>query len=40
MTDFDSSNTLFQMADDMVNHSSQNIFLTVKAGTGTNNFLK
>lgn len=40
MPDFDSSNTLFQMAADMVNHSSQNIFLTGKAGTGKTTFLK
>ncbi len=40
MPDFDSSNTLFQLAADMVNHSSQNIFLTGKAGTGKTTFLK
>ena len=37
---FDPSNTLFQLAADMVNHSSQNIFLTGKAGTGKTTFLK
>src|SRR5215208_166085 len=36
----DSSNTLFRLAADMVNHSSQNIFLTGKAGTGNTTFLK
>ncbi len=40
MPDFDTSNTLFQLAADMVNHSSQNIFLTGKAGTGKTTFLK
>ena len=40
MPDFDSSNTLFQLAADMVNNSSQNIFLTGKAGTGKTTFLK
>ena len=37
---FDKSNVLFQLAADMVNHSSQNIFLTGKAGTGKTTFLK
>src|SRR5436190_4307789 len=40
MPGFDTSNTLFQLAADMVNHSSQNIFLTGKAGTGKTTFLK
>jgi len=40
MPDFDTSNKLFQLAADMVNHSSQNIFLTGKAGTGKTTFLK
>ncbi len=40
MPDLDTSNTLFQLAADMVNHSSQNIFLTGKAGTGKTTFLK
>ena len=37
---FDTSNILFQLAADMVNHSSQNIFLTGKAGTGKTTFLR
>lgn len=36
----DTSNKLFQLAADLVNHSSQNIFLTGKAGTGKTTFLK
>ncbi len=36
----DSSNTLFNIAADLVNHSSRNIFLTGKAGTGKTTFLK
>ncbi|HEY8690060.1 MAG TPA: helix-turn-helix domain-containing protein [Chitinophagaceae bacterium] len=40
MPNFDTSNKLFQLAADMVNHSSQNIFLTGKAGTGKTTFLK
>src|SRR5687767_12079593 len=37
---FDTSNTLFQLTAEMVNHSSRNIFLTGKAGTGKTTFLK
>ena len=37
---FDAANTLFQLAAEMVNHSSRNIFLTGKAGTGKTTFLK
>ncbi|MEP6615474.1 MAG: helix-turn-helix domain-containing protein [Ginsengibacter sp.] len=40
MPDLDTSNTLFVMAADMVNHSAQNIFITGKAGTGKTTFLK
>jgi len=44
MTEFiqvlDSSNELFSLAADMVNHSGQNIFITGKAGTGKTTFLK
>jgi hypothetical protein len=42
MTDFelDSSNELFRTAASLVNHSSRNIFLTGKAGTGKTTFLK
>lgn len=36
----DTSNTLFQLAADLVNQSSRNIFLTGKAGTGKTTFLK
>jgi len=36
----DKSNTLFQLAVDLVNQSSRNIFLTGKAGTGKTTFLK
>lgn len=36
----DSSNTLFQLAADFVNNTSQHIFLTGKAGTGKTTFLK
>ena len=36
----DSSNTLFSLATDLVNHTSRNIFLTGKAGTGKTTFLK
>lgn len=37
-TDF--TNTQFQLASDLVNYTSQNIFLTGKAGTGKTTFLK
>lgn len=36
----DTSNTLFQLAVELVNQSSRNIFLTGKAGTGKTTFLK
>lgn len=36
----DKSNILFQIAADLVNQSSSNIFLTGKAGTGKTTFLK
>jgi len=36
---FGTSNILFQLAADMVNHSSQNIFPTGKAETGKTTFL-
>lgn len=36
----DTSNTLFQLAADLINQSSRNLFLTGKAGTGKTTFLK
>lgn len=36
----DKSNSLFQLAADLINQSSRNIFLTGKAGTGKTTFLK
>ena len=36
----DSSNELFFQADRLVNHTSRNIFLTGKAGTGKTTFLR
>ena len=36
----DTSNTIFNIAVDLVNQSSRNIFLTGKAGTGKTTFLK
>lgn len=36
----DHTNTLFQLAADLVNHTSQHLFLTGKAGTGKTTFLK
>ncbi|MEI9808191.1 MAG: helix-turn-helix domain-containing protein [Bacteroidota bacterium] len=36
----DKSNTIFQLAVELVNQSSRNIFLTGKAGTGKTTFLK
>ena len=36
----DSNNPVFQLAADFVNHTSQHIFLTGKAGTGKTTFLK
>ncbi|HVK96747.1 MAG TPA: helix-turn-helix domain-containing protein [Flavisolibacter sp.] len=36
----DTSNTLFTLAADLVNHTSKHIFLTGKAGTGKTTFLK
>lgn len=40
MQNIDSTNTLFSLASDLVNHTSKNIFLTGKAGTGKTTFLK
>src|SRR5215211_7178779 len=40
MLQTDSSNTIFQLAVDLVNDTSQHIFLTGKAGTGKTTFLK
>jgi ATP-dependent exoDNAse (exonuclease V), alpha subunit - helicase superfamily I member len=40
MPDLDTSNHLFLLAADMVNHSAQSIFITGKAGTGKTTFLK
>src|SRR6476646_8213569 len=40
MQNIDSTNTLFTLASDLVNHTSKNIFLTGKAGTGKTTFLK
>ncbi|HLO38874.1 MAG TPA: AAA family ATPase, partial [Lacibacter sp.] len=40
MHKIDSSNTLFTLASDLVNHTSKNIFLTGRAGTGKTTFLK
>ncbi|TCZ70501.1 helix-turn-helix domain-containing protein [Flaviaesturariibacter aridisoli] len=36
----DPSNTLFQLALDLVNHTTQHLFLTGKAGTGKTTFLR
>ena len=36
----DTTNTLFQLAADLINQSGRNIFLTGKAGTGKTTFLK
>jgi DNA-binding NtrC family response regulator len=36
----DNSNTIFQLAVDLVNDTTQHIFLTGKAGTGKTTFLK
>lgn len=36
----DPSNKLFQLAADLINHTSRHIFLTGKAGTGKTTFLK
>jgi ABC-type ATPase involved in cell division len=36
----DTSNTMFNLAVDLVNQSCRNIFLTGKAGTGKTTFLK
>jgi hypothetical protein len=36
----DKDNIVFQLATELVNHSSRNIFLTGKAGTGKTTFLK
>ncbi|MGN6163194.1 MAG: helix-turn-helix domain-containing protein [Flavisolibacter sp.] len=40
MPKIDSSNPLFALASDLVNHTSRHIFLTGKAGTGKTTFLK
>jgi hypothetical protein len=40
MQKIDSSNTLFTLASDLVNHTSKNIFLTGRAGTGKTTFLR
>jgi hypothetical protein len=40
MQKIDSSNTLFTLASDLVNHTSKNISLTGRAGTGKTTFLK
>ena len=40
MQKIDSSNTLFGLASDLVNHTAKNIFLTGRAGTGKTTFLK
>lgn len=40
MFEQDFSNTIFSLAADLVNHTSQHIFLTGKAGTGKTTFLK
>ena len=40
MQRIDSSNTLFAVASDLVNHTAKNIFLTGRAGTGKTTFLK
>lgn len=40
MQKVDSANTLFILASDLVNHTSKNIFLTGRAGTGKTTFLK
>ena len=37
---YDTSNEMFRLAAELVNHSSTNIFLTGKAGTGKTTFLK
>ena len=36
----DSTNTIFALAADLVNHTARHIFLTGKAGTGKTTFLK
>ena len=40
MQKFDASNTVFSVASDLVNHTSRNIFLTGRAGTGKTTFLR
>src|SRR5205085_6949260 len=37
---YDTSNEMFRLAAELVNHSGANIFLTGKAGTGKTTFLK
>src|SRR6476469_6835184 len=40
MISYDSTNEMFRLAVELVNQSSQTIFLTGKAGTGKTTFLK
>ena len=40
MIQHDSSNNLFTLASDLVNHTSRHVFITGKAGTGKTTFLK
>ncbi|HEX2609268.1 MAG TPA: helix-turn-helix domain-containing protein [Flavisolibacter sp.] len=40
MAQHDSSNTIFNLAADLVNHTSRHVFITGKAGTGKTTFLK
>jgi hypothetical protein len=40
MQKLDTSNTFFNLASDLVNHTSKDIFLTGRAGTGKTTFLK
>src|SRR5215211_8298079 len=37
---YDTTNEMFRLAAELVNHSATNIFLTGKAGTGKTTFLK
>lgn len=38
--EYDVTNEMFRLASELINHSSRNIFLTGKAGTGKTTFLK
>lgn len=40
MQQSDSTNTVFNLASDLVNHTSRHLFITGKAGTGKTTFLK